>query len=64
MMGNEQEYIALFEQNRELIDSSCATLLNNKRNEAFERFKAAGFPTRKNEAWLNTPIAKHFGIDY
>ena len=63
-MGNEQEYIELFGQNRELIESACAPLLNSKRQEAFERFKAAGFPTRKDEAWLNTPIAKLFGIDY
>ena len=63
-MGNEQEYIELFQQNREMIDSTCASLLNSKRQEAFERFKATGFPTRKEEAWLNTPIAKQFGIDY
>ena len=63
-MGNEQEYIDLFGQNRELIDSTCAPLLNSRRQDAFERFKAAGFPTRKEEAWLNTPIAKLFGIDY
>ena len=64
MIGNEQEYIELFGQNREMIDSACAPLLNSKRQDAFERFKAAGFPTRKDEAWLNTPIAKQFGIDY
>ena len=63
-MGNEQEYIELVGQNRELIDSACAPLLNSKRQDAFERFKAAGFPTRKDETWLNTPIAKLFGIDY
>ena len=64
MMGNEQEYIELFTQNRELIDRSCAALLNGERDEAFARFKAAGFPTRKDEEWRNTPIAKLFGIDY
>ena len=63
-MGNEQEYIELFAQNRELIDSSCAALLNSKRDEAFTRFKAAGLPTLKDEAWRNTPIAKKFGINY
>ena len=63
-MGNEQEYIELFVQNRETIDSACAPLLNSKRQAALDRFKAAGFPTRKDEAWLNTPIAKQFGIDY
>ena len=64
MMGNEQQYIELFGQNRQLIDRACASLLNSKRQEAFERFKATGFPTRKDEAWLNTPVAKQFGIDY
>ena len=63
-MGNEQEYISLFKQNREIIDTTCAALLNSKRQAAFERFAEAGFPTRKEEAWLNTPIAKLFGIDY
>ncbi|MBO5866216.1 MAG: Fe-S cluster assembly protein SufD [Bacteroidaceae bacterium] len=63
-MGNEQEYIELFGQNRQLIDSACATLLNSKRQDAFERFKAAGFPTRKDEEWRNTPIAKQFATDY
>ena len=63
-MGNEQEYINLFEQNRELIDSTCATLLNSKREEALARFKATGFPTRKDEEWRNTPISKKFAIDY
>ena len=63
-MGNEQEYIELFGQNRDMIDSACAALLNSKRQDAFERFKAAGFPTRKDEAWLNTPVSKQFGIDY
>ena len=63
-MGNEQEYIELFEQNRQLIDSTSAALLNSKRSEALERFKAAGFPTRKDETWRNTPVAKQFAIDY
>ena len=47
-----------------MIDSTCAALLNSKREKAFERFKAVGFPTRTDEAWRNTPIAKQFGIDY
>ena len=63
-MGNEQEYISLFQQNRELIDGACAPLLNREREQAAARFQAAGFPGRKDEAWRNTPIAKQFGIDY
>ncbi|MBO7194058.1 MAG: Fe-S cluster assembly protein SufD [Bacteroidaceae bacterium] len=63
-MGNEQEYIELFGQNRELIDSACAELLNREREQSFARFKASGFPTRKDEEWRNTPIAKQFGINY
>ena len=63
-MGNEQEYIELFGQNRELIDSACAELLNREREQSFARFKASGFPTRKDDEWRNTPIAKQFGINY
>ena len=64
MMGNEQEYIKLFEQNRELVDNACAALLNSEREQAFARFKATGFPTHKDEAWRNTAIAKKFETNY
>ena len=63
-MGNEQEYIELFGQNREMIDSACASLLNSKRQEAFERFKAAGFPTPKEEKYRYTDVRPIFAENY
>ena len=64
MMGNEQEYIDIFDRNRELIDEPCAALLNEERNKAVIRFKATGFPGTKEENWLHTNVAKRFATDY
>lgn len=63
-MSCEQEYIAIYDQHRELIEKPCAALLNNARNEAFEKFKASGFPTLKDEDWLHTNVAARFAVDY
>lgn len=63
-MSNEQEYIALYEANRELIEKPCAMLLNEARRKAFEKFKATGFPTTKEEDWLHTDVAAQFATDY
>ena len=50
-MSNEKEYIDLFEQNRQLVEGNCSALLNGARSTAFESFKAAGFPTPKEEKY-------------
>ena len=63
-MSREQQYIDIFHQHRELIEKPCPRLLNNARGEAFEKFCQAGFPERKDEAWLRTDIASRFGTDY
>lgn len=63
-MSNEQEYINLFCEHRELIEKPCATLLNMARGKAFERFKAAGFPGIKEENWLHTNVAAQFATNY
>ena len=63
-MGQEQEYIGIFEQNRALMDEPCAALLNAARDEAAARFKAKGFPGRKDENWLHSDVAKRFAADY
>ena len=63
-MSNEQEYIALYDANRELIEKPCAMLLNEARRKAFEKFKATGFPTTKEEDWLHTDVAAQFATDY
>lgn len=63
-MGNEQEYIEIFDRHREIIDEPCAQLLNRERAKAITRFKATGFPGVKEENWLHTNIAKRFDANY
>ena len=63
-MGYEQEYIEIFDSNRELIDNPCAKLLNDGRAKAAIQFKAEGFPGIKDEDWLHTNIAKRFSTNY
>ena len=63
-MGNEKEYIAIFDSHRELIDKPCARLLNTERAKALEIFKSSGFPGPKEENWLHTNVAKRFATDY
>ena len=63
-MSNEQEYINIFEQHKELIEKPCAPLLNNARNTAFAKFKETGFPTIKEENWLHTKVAEQFAVNY
>ena len=63
-MGCEQEYINIFDRHRELIDEPCASILNEERAKAIIRFKATGFPDRKDEDWLHTDVAKKFATDY
>ena len=47
MMNSEQQYIDLYGQCREMICQHSCEVMNARRDEAFERFKANGFPTRK-----------------
>lgn len=63
-MSNEKEYINIFEQNLELIERNCAPLLNNKRHEAFEKFKSQGFPGTNNEDYRRSNVGKLFETDY
>lgn len=63
-MGNEQEYINLFCEHRELIEKPCATMLNVARSKAFENFRATGFPGIKEENWLHTNVAAQFATNY
>lgn len=64
MMGDEQEYIDIFERNRTLIEESSASLLNSVRTAALTKFKVTGFPTVKDEDWRHTHVAKRFAVDY
>lgn len=63
-MSNEQEYIKIYSEHKELINTPCAPLLNEAREQAFEKFSSAGFPGTKEENWLHTPVAAKFAADY
>ena len=63
-MGSEQQYIDLYEQAREMIFSHAPEAMNAVRDEAFEDFKAQGFPSKKVERYKYTDVAKLFAPDY
>ena len=63
-MASEQQYIELYEQCREMICEHSSDVMNNVREEAFRRFNASGFPTRKVERYKYTDIEQLFAPDY
>lgn len=46
---SEQQYIDLYQQNRQMICDHSAAVLNEVRYEAFSYFQRLGFPSRKVE---------------
>ena len=64
MMNSEQQYIDLYGQCREMICQHSCEVMNARRDEAFERFKANGFPTRKVERYKYTDMQQLFAPDY
>ena len=62
-MQSEQQYIELYEQARELICSHAPEAMNAVRDEAFEAFKAQGFPSKKVERYKYTDMQKLFAPD-
>ena len=63
-MQSEQQYINLYEQCRTMIHEHSSDVMNSVRDEAFEAFKAQGFPSKKVERYKYTDIAKLFEPDY
>ncbi len=63
-MGSEKQYIELYEQAREMIFSHAPESMNVVRDQAFEDFKAQGFPSKKVERYKYTDIQKLFEPDY
>ena len=61
---NEQPYIDLYKQTVESIKKHSAACLNTRRDEAFDRFTAVGFPTKNEENYLYCHLMEHLGIDY
>ena len=63
-MNSEQQYIDLYRECRQMICGHSSDVMNAVRDEAFGRFKAGGFPTKKVERYKYTDIAKLFEPDY
>jgi len=63
-MRSEQQYIELYEQAREMIFSHAPEPMNVVRDQAFEDFKAQGFPSKKVERYKYTDIQKLFEPDF
>ena len=63
-MGSEQQYIDLYKQARTMIHEHSSDVMNGMRDEAFERFAASGFPSKKVERYKYTDIQKLFAPDY
>jgi len=60
----ETQYIDLFTEHRNLIDTKSADVINSKRDDAFEAFRKNGFPTRELEDYQYSDIANEFIPDY
>ena len=63
-MGVEQQYIELFDSQRDLIDRHSVGVLNARRAAAREAFAAHGLPTRRDERCKYTDVAEAFAPDY
>ena len=63
-MQSEKQYIELYQQCRQMICEHSSDVMNGPRDEAFERFAAQGFPSRKVERDKYTDIQKLFEPDY
>lgn len=60
----ETQYIDLFSQHRNTIDSKSVAGINSLRDKAFAAFKKQGFPTKKMEDYQNIDIASEFIPDF
>ena len=63
-MSSERQYIELYEQARTMIHQHSCEVMNQVRDEAFERFRQNGFPSRKVERYKYTDIRALFAPDY
>ena len=63
-MSAEQQYIDLFQTNRNVIDSGCSEGLNHPRQQAFDRFRETGFPRFQSEDYRQTDCQALFGENF
>ena len=62
--GSEQQYIDLYMECREMICGHSSEVMNAVRDDAFEHFVSAGFPSKKVERYKYTDIQKLFAPNY
>lgn len=60
----EADYIDLYEQHHESIKKHSAPVLNARRDQAFEKFRASGFPTSRLEDYKYTDLREPLSVDY
>lgn len=63
-MNAAQQYIDLFHQNRKLIDSHSAAVLNSRREAAMRDFERLGLPGKHQEEFLHSDIEAFYAPDY
>ena len=63
-MNSENQYIDLYTQARKMIFDHAPESMNVVRDQAFEDFKAQGFPSKKVERYKYTDMQKLFAPDY
>ena len=63
-MQSEKQYIELYQQARQMIFDHAPEAMNAVRDEAFEAFKAQGFPSQKVERYKYTDMQALFAPDY
>lgn len=61
---NEQNYIELYENNKEDICKNGADILNLQRDECYKKWKIKGFPTTKTELYRHCNLNEELAIDY
>ncbi len=61
---SEQQYIDLYRQCRQMIFDHSPELMNARRDAAFDRFVAEGFPSMKVERYKYTDVQKLMAPDY
>lgn len=63
-MQSERQYIDFYDECRDVILKHSCQEMNSVRNEAFNRFKQMGFPTRKVERYKYTDVDEAFAPNY
>ena len=63
-MKSEQQYIELYEQQRDTIFAHSSDVMNAVRDEAFKCFAAKGFPSQKVERYKYTDMQRLFEPNY